>query len=203
MKKSILFSMALVGLLSMSPAVSFAQDNCDYCKGSGKEYRTCAFCQGEGYRECDFCLGKKMVRCNDCGGEGKVFCAHCRGKGGVQIKDEWRECQWCGGQGTPDCERCKTTGSIVCWKCEGAGKYVCNQCNGSKVNEWSCTHCQGTGKKAQANADTPPISTQGYSGKLDVKREEGESDRDLMIKIAKARLAHRKKQMEAQGITVK
>ena len=182
-----------------------AQTSCKNCNGSGLEERTCAFCKGEGYRECDFCLGKKMVRCNDCGGEGKIFCAHCRGKGGVQVKDNWRECQWCGGKGTPECEKCKTTGQIVCWKCEGAGKYVCNQCNGSKVNKWKCHVCSGTGKvKDQAEETISKLKEIGpTSGTVKVDIDPNDSEQEKMRKMAKARLAHRKKVLEAQGITVK
>ncbi len=182
-----------------------AQTSCKNCNGSGMEERTCAFCKGEGYRECDFCLGKKMVRCNDCGGEGKIFCAHCRGKGGVQVKDNWRECQWCGGKGTPECEKCKTTGQIVCWKCEGAGKYVCNQCNGSKVNKWQCHVCSGTGKvKDQAEETISKLKEIGpTSGTVKVDIDPNDSEQEKMRKMAKARLAHRKKVLEAQGITVK
>lgn len=178
---------------------------CDNCGGSGIEERTCAFCGGEGYRECDFCLGKKMVRCNDCGGSGQVFCVHCNGRGGVQIKDEWRECQWCGGQGTPDCTRCQKTGQIVCWKCEGAGNYVCNQCNGDRVNKWQCHVCGGTGQvKDEARTVTSTFKDDtGYSGSFSVKVEPGDTREDVMRKATQARLAHRKKQMEARGITVK
>ncbi len=182
-----------------------AQTSCKNCNGSGMEERTCTFCKGEGYRECDFCLGKKMVRCNDCGGEGKIFCAHCRGKGGVQVKDNWRECQWCGGKGTPECEKCKTTGQIVCWKCEGAGKYVCNQCNGSKVNKWQCHVCSGTGKvKDQAEETISKLKEIGpTSGTVKVDIDPNDSEQEKMRKMAKARMAHRKKVLEAQGITVK
>jgi hypothetical protein len=146
-----------------------------------------------------------MVRCNDCGGEGKIFCAHCRGKGGVQVKDNWRECQWCGGKGTPECEKCKTTGQIVCWKCEGAGKYVCNQCNGSKVNKWQCHVCSGTGKmKDQTEETISKLKEIGpTSGTVKVDIDPNDSEQEKMRKMAKARLAHRKKVLEAQGITVK
>ena len=178
--------------------------DCDNCHGTGLEERTCAFCSGQGIRESDFCLGKKLVRCNDCGGEGKVFCAHCRGKGGVQVKDEWRECQWCGGQGTPDCEKCKKTGQLTCWKCNGVGHYECNQCHGSKASKWQCHVCGGSGKvKADVESVTSKLSSNGYSGTVKVQFDPNDSQEERMRKIARARLAHRKKQMEAQGITVK
>ena len=182
-----------------------AQTECENCHGSGLEYRDCAFCQGAGYRECDFCLGKKIVRCNDCGGEGKIFCAHCRGNGGVTIKGEWTECRWCDGKGKSECDRCKQTGQIVCWKCEGAGNYVCNQCNGNKVTQWQCHVCQGTGKvTAQTKSqDIPEALKHGYSGTVKVDIDPNDSEEEKMRKMTRARLAHRKKQMEAQGITVK
>ena len=201
--KRLILSLAII--LTAGISAQAQTKECDNCHGSGLEYRDCAFCKGEGYRECDFCLGKKMVRCNDCGGEGKIFCAHCRGKGGVQVKDNWRECQWCGGKGTPECEKCKTTGQIVCWKCEGAGKYVCNQCNGSKVNKWQCHVCSGTGKvKDQAEETISKLKEIGpTSGTVKVDIDPNDSEQEKMRKMAKARMAHRKKVLEAQGITVK
>lgn len=184
---------------------SMAQTKCNNCSGSGLEERTCAFCKGEGYRECDFCLGKKMVRCNDCGGEGKIFCAHCNGRGGTKVKDQWRDCQWCGGKGISECDKCKQTGQIVCQKCGGAGKYVCNQCNGEKVTKWQCHVCGGTGQvKDQAEETIDKLKKVGpTSGTLNVKIDPNDSEQEKMRKMAKARLAHRKKILEAQGITVK
>ena len=182
-----------------------AQTQCNNCQGSGLEERTCAFCKGEGTRECDFCLGKKEVRCNMCQGAKVIVCSHCRGKGGTQVKDQWRECQWCDGKGTPECGTCKGTGTKVCWKCEGEGKYVCNQCNGEKVNKWQCHICGGTGK-AKEQSSTVKSSfkdNSGYSGTVQVKIDPNDSEEEKMRKIARARLAHRKKQMEARGITVK
>ena len=182
-----------------------AQTTCGNCNGSGLEERTCAFCSGEGWRECDFCLGKKEVRCNMCQGSGNIVCAHCRGNGGVKVKDEWRECQWCGGKGTPECETCKGVGTRVCQKCEGAGRYVCNQCNGDKVTKWQCHVCGGTGQvKDGAEATISRLKeVGGTSGTLDVKINPNDSEQEKMRKIARARLAHRKKVLEAQGITVK
>ena len=179
--------------------------DCDNCKGTGLEERTCAFCKGEGYRECDFCLGKKMVRCNDCGGTGKISCAHCNGRGGTKVKDEWRECQWCDGKGTPDCEKCKKTGQIACWKCGAEGKYQCNQCNGSRVNKWQCTKCSGTGKvKADAEATISKLKEiGGTSGTVKVNINPNDSEQEKMRKLTKARLAHRKQVLESKGVTVK
>ncbi|MBQ3896154.1 MAG: hypothetical protein II734_03515 [Paludibacteraceae bacterium] len=195
MKKVFLF----IAILACSlPAV--AQEKCDYCHGSGQEARPCAFCGGNGYRECDFCLGKKEVRCNMCQGSGEIVCAHCRGRGGVQIKDEWRECQYCDGKGTPQCETCKGTGMKVCWKCEGAGEYVCNQCNGSKVNMWSCTHCNGTGyvkTQAKNSNDAPPAAiTHGYSGTFKIDVQPGDTKEDIMRKATQARVRHRANMIE-------
>lgn len=206
MKRIILVCMMMV----MTSLYVMAQTkDCERCHGSGLDYRPCAFCGGQGTRECDFCLGKKMVRCNDCGGTGQVFCVHCNGRGGVQIKDEWRTCQWCGGQGTPDCERCKKTGQIVCWKCGGAGLYECNQCHGDRVTQWQCPQCSGTGKvKVQEQTqkksqDIPEALKHGYSGTVKVNINPNDSPEEKARKLTQARLAHRKKMMEAQGITVK
>lgn len=199
MKRFLFVCMAI----AIGSLYAMAQQQCDKCDGTGKEHRPCAFCGGEGKRECDFCLGKKYVRCNDCGGSGEVFCAHCNGRGGVQIKDEWRECQWCGGKGTPDCQRCGKTGSIVCWKCEGAGEYVCNQCNGSKVNEWSCTKCGGTGQIQAETVTSTFKDNNGYSGTVQVQIDPNDSFEEKARKLARARVANRMKQMQAQGITVK
>ena len=202
MKRMILvLAIALTAVLSAQAQTK----ECDNCHGSGLEYRECAFCKGAGYRECDFCLGKKMVRCNMCQGAKQVTCAHCNGRGGTKVKDEWRECQWCGGVGTPECEECKGTGTKVCWKCGGAGNYVCNQCNGSKVNQWQCHVCGGTGQvKDEAKTVTSVFKDDsGYSGTCTIKVEEGDTKEDIMRKATRARLESRKKQMEARGITVK
>lgn len=201
--KRIILSLAIILTTGISAQAQTTE--CDNCHGKGLEERTCAFCGGNKYRECDFCLGKKMVRCNDCGGTGNVFCAHCNGKGGVNIKGEWHTCQWCDGKGTPECERCKKTGQIVCWKCEGAGEYVCNQCQGSGVNEWQCHVCGGTGKVTSQNKsqDIPEALKHGYSGTVKVDIDPNDSEEEKMRKMTRARLAHRKKMMEAQGITVK
>ena len=51
--------------------------------------------------------------------------------------------------------------------------------------------------------DIPSQLKQGYSGTLNVKIDPNDSFEEKARKLAKARLAHRKKQMEAQGITVK
>ena len=138
-----------------------------------------------------------------CQGSGNVFCAHCNGRGGTKVKDEWRECQWCDGKGTPECETCKGTGTKVCWKCEGKGEYVCNQCNGSKENTWQCHVCGGTGLGKEEASNTMEKLNQGYSGTVQVQIDPNDSQEEKMRKIARARLASRKKQMEAQGITVK
>ena len=201
MKRTLL---ALVVVLMAVVSVQ-AQPKCSNCGGSGLEERTCAFCKGEGYRECDFCLGKKMERCNDCGGEGKIYCAHCNGRGGTQVKDQWRECQWCGGKGISECDKCKQTGQIVCHKCGGAGKYVCNQCNGERVTKWQCHICGGTGQvKDQAEETISKLKKiGGTSGTLDVKIDPNDSEQEKMRKIARARLAHRKKVLESQGVTVR
>lgn len=181
---------------------------CENCHGSGLEYRTCAFCQGEGYRECDFCLGKKMVRCNMCQGSGEVVCAHCRGKGGVKVKDEWRVCQWCDGKGTPECEECKGTGTKVCWKCDGAGKYLCNQCHGDKVTQWQCHVCGGTGKVKEQPQTSTTTSTStytddnGYSGTVKVQFDPNDSQEERMRKMTKARVQHRMQQMKKNGVKV-
>ena len=182
-----------------------AQTKCNNCSGSGLEERACAFCKGEGYRECDFCLGKKSVRCNMCQGSGEVVCAHCRGNGGTKVKDQWRECQWCGGKGTPECEECKGTGSKVCWKCSGAGEYVCNQCNGEKVTKWQCHVCSGTGQvKDDAEVTISKLKeVGGTSGTVKVNIDPNDSEEEKMRKIARARLAHRKKVLESRGVTVR
>ena len=189
--------------IAFSAVVSMqAQTECKNCNGSGLEERTCAFCSGEGYRECDFCLGKKMVRCNMCQGSGQVFCAHCNGKGGVQVKDNWRECRWCGGKGTPECEECKGTGTKVCWKCKGEGRYVCNQCNGNKVNQWQCHVCNGTGKVQDKTVTSTYTDDNGYSGTVQVKIDPNDSPEERMRKIAKARVQHRMQQMKKNGVKV-
>lgn len=198
------FILSLAIILTAGISAQAQTKECDNCHGSGLEYRTCAFCNGEGYRECDFCLGKKMVRCNMCQGSGEVFCAHCHGKGGVKVKDEWRECQWCGGKGTPECVECKGTGTKVCWKCEGAGRYVCNQCNGDRVNKWQCHVCGGTGKvKAQSQTVTSTYTDDnGYSGTVQVQIDPNDSEQEKMRKLAKARVNHRLQQMKKNGVKV-
>jgi hypothetical protein len=50
---------------------------------------------------------------------------------------------------------------------------------------------------------TSKLSSNGYSGTVKVQFDPNDSQEERMRKIARARLAHRKKQMEAQGITVK
>ena len=62
------FILSLAIILTAGISAQAQTTECDNCHGSGLEYRTCAFCNGEGYRECDFCLGKKEVRCNMCQG---------------------------------------------------------------------------------------------------------------------------------------
>ncbi len=202
MKRILFICMAM----AIGSLYATAQTECKNCHGSGLEERTCAFCSGEGWRECDFCLGKKMVRCNMCQGSGEVVCAHCNGRGGTQVKDNWRECQWCDGKGTPECVECKGTKTKVCWKCEGAGRYVCNQCNGDKVNKWQCHVCGGTGKVKEEQSSTVTSTYKddsGYSGTVEVRIDPNDSEEEKMRKMTRARLAHRKKQMEARGITVK
>lgn len=200
--KRLILSLAII--LTAGISAQAQTKECDNCHGSGLEYRECAFCKGEGYRECDFCLGKKIVRCNMCQGAKQVTCAHCNGRGGTKIKDEWRECQWCGGQGTPECEECKGTGTKVCWKCEGAGRYVCNQCKGDKVNQWQCHVCGGTGKvKAQSQTVTSTYTDDnGYSGTVQVQIAPNDSEQEKMRKLAKARVQHRLEQMKKNGVKV-
>lgn len=200
--KRLILSLAIILTAGISAQAQTTE--CDNCHGSGLEYRTCAFCKGEGYRECDFCLGKKIVRCNMCQGAKQVTCAHCNGRGGTKIKDEWRECQWCGGQGTPECEECKGTGTKVCWKCKGEGQYVCNQCKGDKVNQWQCHVCGGTGKvKAQSQTVTSTYTDDnGYSGTVQVQIDPNDSEQEKMRKLAKARVQHRLEQMKKNGVKV-
>ena len=200
--KRLILSLAII--LTAGISAQAQTKECDNCHGSGLEYRTCAFCKGEGYRECDFCLGKKIVRCNMCQGAKQVTCAHCNGRGGTKIKDEWRECQWCGGVGTPECEECKGTGTKVCWKCKGEGQYVCNQCKGDKVNQWQCHVCGGTCKvKAQSQTVTSTYTDDnGYSGTVQVQIDPNDSEQEKMRKLAKARVQHRLEQMKKNGVKV-
>lgn len=198
MKRVLLICVAVVfGWLN-----TMAQTECENCHGKGLEERECAFCSGKGTRECDFCLGKKEVRCNMCQGAGEVTCARCNGRGGTKVKDEWRECQWCGGKGTPECETCKGTGIRVCWKCEGAGFYVCNQCHGDKVTQWQCHVCGGTGKAKAGTATSTYTDDNGYSGTVTVQFDPNDSEEERMRKIARARVNHRMQQMRKNGVKV-
>ena len=198
MKRSILICM----MMAIASLYAKAQTDCEICHGTGLEERACAFCGGQGTRECDFCLGKKEVRCNMCQGAGEVTCAHCNGRGGTKVKDEWRECQWCGGKGTPECETCKGTGIRVCWKCEGAGFYVCNQCHGDKVTQWQCHVCGGTGKAKATTATSTYTDDNGYSGTVTVQFDPNDSEEEKMRKMARARVNHRLQQMRKNGVKV-
>jgi hypothetical protein len=73
------------------------------------------------------------------------------------------------------------------------------------VNKWQCHVCSGTGKvKDQAEETISKLKEIGpTSGTVKVDIDPNDSEQEKMRKMAKARLAHRKKVLEAQGITVK
>lgn len=123
-----------------------AQERCTRCE-NGKIPDRCSFCN-DGWRECNLCCGKKYIKCTVCLGAKRLTCYNCNGRGYWVDKDgDKRECNRCGGEGTPICERCSGDGEIMCPSCSGAGGEKCRQCDGSGVKYWRCPECNGTGYK--------------------------------------------------------
>ncbi len=163
---STFFAMAVVSSLLLVPAPSscFAgNEDCIYCKGTGKVEVDCPTCRGTGLgkeicpvckgrdltkQRCEHCRGKDLTRekCPHCRGKDltKEKCPKCRGKGKIGEKDCW-DCKGTGHKLA--CPYCKGTGKQEqCWYCKGTGKHPpCDACSGTGRKN-KCPDCKGTGK---------------------------------------------------------
>jgi len=98
---------------------AYADVDCDYCGGSGRE-------------DCDNCDGQGNIICRSCDGDGKEDCSTCDGSG---QDDEGDACGECDGSGNEICNECDGNGDEMCYSCDGDGYNDCSNCDGNGTVE--------------------------------------------------------------------